>query len=237
MTGRSALVAVTREKQANAALVAHQPFPIGLDTRPLHLEQSEALLTSPCMWTTSIPSFLFRHIAQQDGGASFGQLKESAEREFLTDNPDEVTFPVFRLADFLESAYRCGLLAKNFVSPNGDEYSPHRLVLYDITPSAQALLAHHAPLDIERKANTIPVLPDADIHSARENIAPVFDYLKKRGPSVRDTMLDNLTRALPDDVVQAHWDRLEDAIDQGIKLGMISQEEDRLGAYVLSILP
>jgi hypothetical protein len=48
-------------------------------------------------------------------------------------------------------------------------------------------------------------------------------------------MLDTLTRSASDDTVQTAWDHLEDAIDEGLKLGILSQREDRLGARVLSI--
>jgi hypothetical protein len=235
MTGRQALVEVTREKHATAVLAAHQPFPVGLDTRPFNIEQSEALLTSPCDWTKSVPSFLFRHIAQRDGGACFTELKQNAEREFLSNNPTEWGFPVFRLADFLESAYRCGLLAKNFIAPNGDIYSPHRTLMYEIASDAQALLAQYAPAEIDKRADTIPSLPEAGRAHAPAQLEPVVDYLKEHGPSVRDTMLDTLTRSASDDTVQTAWDHLEDAIDEGLKLGILSQREDRLGARVLSI--
>jgi hypothetical protein len=237
MPSHQAPVAVSREKHASAALAAHQPFPVGLDSRPLLLEQSEALLTSPCDWTTSVPSFLFREIAQRDGGACFTELKQSAERDFLSDHPDERAFPVFRLADFLEVAYRSGLLAKNFVAPNGDIYSPHRILMYEIASDARALLAHHAPVDIERKADVVPALTEIETRHAREQLAPVLDYLTEHGSSVRDTMLDTLTCEASNDTVQAEWDRLEDAIEQGIQLGIISQEENRLGAQVLRIAP
>lgn len=235
MTGRPALVEVTRKQHASEALAAHQPFPVGLDTRPLYIEQSEALLTSPCDWTKSVASFLFRHIAQRDGGACFTELKQNAEREFLSDNPDEWAFPVFRLADFLESAYRCGLLAKNFLAPNGDIYSPHRILKYEIASDAQALLAQYAPAEIDKRADTIPSLPEAGRVHAPEQLEPVVDYLKEHGPTVRDTMLDTLTRSASDDTVQTAWDLLEDAIDEGLKLGILSQREDRLGARILSI--
>lgn len=235
MTGRQALVPVSRERHTSAVLEAHQPFPVGLDTRPFNHEYSEALLTSPCDWTTSVPSFLFRHIAQRDGGTCFTELKESAEREFRSDNPAEFGFPVFRLADFLNDAYRSGLLAKNFIAPNGDIYSKDRILRYEIAPDAQALLAYHAPADIDRKAEIVPALTDADTRHAREHLAPVLAYLTEHGSSVRDTMLDTLTCEASNDTVQAEWDRLEDAIEQGIQLGIISQEEDRLGAKILSL--
>lgn len=235
MTGRSALVAVTREKQASAVLAAHQPFPTGLDTRPLNHEHCEALLTSPCDWTKSVPSFLFRHIAQRNGGACFTELKEHAAKEFLSDNPTECAFPVFRLAEFLEEGYRSGLLSKHWIAPNGDIYSPHRILNYEIASEAQALLAHHAPAEIARKAETVPALTDADTRLAREQLAPVLAYLTEHGSSVRDIMLDNLTSEASNDTVQTEWDRLEDAIEQGIQLGIISQEENKLGAKVLYV--
>ena len=237
MTGRSALVTVTREKQASAVLAAHQPFPVGLDARPFNHEHSEALLTSPCDWTKSVPSFLFRHIAQRDGGACFRELKENAEREFSSDNPGECGFPVFRLADFLETAYRSGLLARHFIAPNGDIYSQDRIVRYEIASGAQALLAYHAPADIARKADIVPALNETDTRHARDQLAPVLAYLTEHGSSVRDIMLDNLTSEASNDAVQAEWDRLEDAIEQGIRLGIISQEENRLGAKMLSMAP
>ena len=236
MTGRSSLVAVTREKQASAVLAAHEPFPVGLDTRPLNHEHSEALLTSPRDWTKSVSSLLFRHIAQRDGGACFTELKEHAAKEFLSSNPTECAFPVFLLADFLEEAYRSGLLSKHWIAPNGDIYSPHRMLRYEIAPDAQALLAHHAPADIARKAEIVPALTDVDTRHAREQIAPVLAYLAEHGSSVRDIMLDNLTSEASNDTVQAEWDRLEDAIEQGIRLGIISQEENRLGAKMLSMV-
>jgi hypothetical protein len=235
MTNSPALVAVNREKQATAKLVAHKPLPFGIDTRPLHIERSTELLTSPSEWTKSLPSFLFRHIAQRDGGACFTQLKQLAEQEYVADHPDEWSFPVFRLAEFLEAGYRSGLLAKNFTSPKGDIYSPQRVVMYEITSDAQALLAHHAPADIEKKADKTPSISDSDTSHAQEDLAPVLDYLKAHGPSVRDTMLDKLTQAASDDAVQSVWERLEDLIDEGVTLGLLLQEEDRLGAYIVSL--
>ena len=236
MTGRPALVAVNREKHAVAALVAHQPFPTGLDTRPLHAEQSEALLTGPSAWTTSIPSFLFQHIARRDGGACFTELKEIAEREFFANNPEESAFPVFRLADFLEAAYRAGLIAKNFIAPNGDIYSPNRMVMYEIAPEAQSLLAHYAPAEVETKAETRPTLPDLDTSRIRERLSPVIEHLTARGPSVRDMMLDALTQSTPDETVQREWDRLEEIIDEGIRAGILSQEENTIGAHILTLV-
>jgi hypothetical protein len=49
-------------------------------------------------------------------------------------------------------------------------------------------------------------------------------------------MLDTLTRAASDDEVQTQWDRFEDLIDQGISQGILSQQEDKLGAFVLAIV-
>ena len=236
MTGRTALVPVTREQQAKAELVAHQPFPIGRDTRPLHNEQSEALLTATCEWTDSIPSFLFRNIALQDAGSCFSQLKDIAQREFYSATSGGGAFPVAQFADFLEAAYRSGLLAKNFISPSGDIYSPDRIAMYEISPSAHALLANHNSANIEVRIATAPTMSEIEIHDLREQLAPVLDHLQQRGPSVRDTMLDTLTRAASDDEVQTQWDRFEDLIDQGISQGILSQQEDKLGAFVLAIV-
>ena len=237
MNSRTTLVEVTRAKQANAERVAHQPFPIGRDTRPLHVEQAQALLMTGCEWTSSPPSFLFRHTALQDGGACYTQLKENAEREFFSANPEEPAFPTFRFADFLEAAYRSGLLTKNFTSPNGDIYSPDRVVMYEIAPSAHALLAQHIPAEIEARIEATPSISEIDNSRVREQLTPVVEYLREHGPSVRDTMLDALTRSSSDDEVQAEWDRLEDTIDEGIKVGILSQEENSLGAFLLTIVP
>lgn len=236
MTGRQALGAVNREKHAVAELVAHQPFPTGLDTRPLNVEQSEALLTAASDWTASVPSFLFKHIARRDGGACFTELKGIAEREFLSANPEECAFPVFRLADFLEAAYRSGLIAKNFIAPNGDIYSPNRMVMYEIAPEAQSLLAHYAPTEVETRAETPPTAPVLDTTRIRERLSPIIEHLTERGPSVRDMMLDTLTESAPDETVQTEWDRLEEIIDEGIRAGILAQEENPIGAHILSLV-
>jgi hypothetical protein len=236
MNSRTALVAVTREKQATAELVAHQPFPIGRDTRPLHAEQCEALLTATCEWTESIPSFLFRNIALRDGGGCYSQLKEIAQQEFHSTTSGQGTFPATQFADFLEAAYRSGLLTKNFISPNGDIYSPDRVAMYEISPSAHAILAQHISTDIEARAATVPTIAEIDISHLREELAPILEHLHQRGPSVRDSMIDILTRSASDDEVQTQWDRFEDLIDQGIEQKILSQEESKLGASVLSIV-
>lgn len=235
MTGRQALVEVSREEHASVARAAHQPFPFGLDTRPLDVEESEALLTSSCDWTNSVSSFLYRHIAQRDGGASFTMLKESAQQDFLAGNLDGWSFSVFRLADFLEAAYRSGLLAKNSIAPNGDIYSPDRTLMYEIAPEAQALLARHTPNDVEKRADAIPSLPEVKPLCVPEQLEPVVTYLRERGPTAREDIVETLTQSASDDTVVAECDRLDDAIDEGIRLGILSQAQDRLGARVISI--
>ena len=236
MVDHSALVAVKRETQASAVRVAHQPLPIGLDTRPFRADHCADLLTAPCEWTNSAPSFLFRNIALRDGGASYTQLKEIAEQELLSSNPHETTFPVSRFADFLESAYRLGLLAKNYISPSGDIYSSERVVKYEISPSAQALLAQHAPAEVAHKAETTPAAPEVDTSLVRARLEPVIGYLTDHGPTIRDTMVDVLTQSESDDNLDAAWQRLEELIDEGIVSGIIDREEDRLGAQVLSLV-
>lgn len=237
MSERTALVTVNRERTASAEMVAHMPFPVGRDTRPLHPEQSEALLTSSCEWTDSIPSFTFRNIALREGGGTYQQLKHVAEREFLSGSFGGGTFPTCQFADFLETGYRSGLLTKNVVSPNGDIQSPDRITLYEISPHAQELLAQHIPAAVEARAESVPTPSAADTAQLQEHLAPVLEYIRERGPSVRDSMLESLTSSVSNDEVQDAWDRLEDLIDQGIAQGLLTQEENKLGAYVVSLVP
>jgi len=236
MVDQSAFAAVKRETQASAVRVAHQPLPIGLDTRPFRADHCADLLTAPCEWTNSAPSFIFRNIALRDGGASYTQLKEIAEREYLSSNPHERTFPVERFASFLESAYRLGLLSMNFISPNGDIYSRERIVKYEISPYAQALLAQHAPAEVAHRAETTPAAPEVDTTLVRARLEPVIGYLTEHGATIRDTMVDALTQSESDDNLDAAWQRLEELIDEGIASGIIAREEDRLGAQVLSLV-
>jgi hypothetical protein len=235
MPSDTALVAVKR-REAKAELVEHRPFPIGHDTRPLNAEQIEALLTSPCEWTQSIPSFLFRNIALQPGGGCYSDLKEVAEREFLSAPFGEETFPFTQFADFLEVAYRSGLLTKNYIAPNGDIHSRIRVAMYEISPNAHELLARHTSAEIEGRAASVPTISEADTSHVREQLSPVIEYLNAHGPSVRDTMLEALTLSTPDGELDAQLERYEALIDQGIELRLLSQQENKLGAYILSVL-
>jgi hypothetical protein len=107
--------------------------------------------------------------------------------------------------------------------------------MYEIAPEAQSLLAHYIPAEIEKRAETPPTLPELDTSLIRERLSPIIDHLKERGPSVRDTMLNTLTQSASDETVQTEWDRLEDVIDEGIRAGILSQDENTLGAHILSL--
>jgi hypothetical protein len=236
MTGGPALVHVNPERRATTEVAAHQPLPIGPDTRPLNTSLCEALLGSRCEWTNSATSFLFRNIALHRGGASFPQLRAIAEREYHSNKPDSGAFPVRQFSEFLEEGYRSGLLVKNYLSPNGDIYSPERIVMFEIALNAQELLARYTPAEIEKRADDIPSVSEVDTQHLRERLTPVIEYLSQNGPHVRDTMLEDLTRNASDDTVEEMWGSLEDLIDQGIEAGILSQEGNRLGGKVVTLV-
>ena len=206
--------------------------PLGVDVQPFSAGRCAELLSEKWEWTSDVRSFLARTLAGS-AGLRYADIRLAAEEGYFEAHPEECTFPLISFQDFMRHAYRFGLLAERYESPNGDPRCADRVVFHSISPAARPLIFSAEYLRStgvgraeEPVMESLPPSPE---------VLSVLDLISGKEALMWEDVVESLTRNVHESDLDEACARVNEAIRWAVQQGLISVKEDDLGSRFVAL--